>query len=63
MKIETTQTLTPLETIEKTNTLDAPLADTQTVEVTINRGTDIEHRSRNLSQNMINQRNSHRHEL
>ena len=28
MKIETTQTLPPPETIKKTNTLDAPLADT-----------------------------------
>ena len=31
--------------------LDAPLADTQTVEVTIDRGTNIEYRSRNLPQN------------
>ena len=28
MKIETTQTLPPLETMKKTNTLDAPLAET-----------------------------------
>ena len=63
MKIETTQTLPPLETIKKTNTLDAPLADTQTVEVMINRGTNIEYRSRNLPQNMIYQRNSHRHDM
>ena len=53
----------PLETIKKTNTLDSPLADTQTVEVTIDRGTNIEYRSRNLTQNMIYQRNSHRHEF
>ena len=63
MKIETTQTLPPLETIKKTNTLDVPLADTQTVEVMIDRGTNIEYRSRNLPQNMIYQRNSHRHDL
>ena len=39
------------------------LADTQTVEATIDRGTDIEHRYRNLPQNMIYQRNSHRHDF
>ena len=43
--------------------LDAPLADTQTVEVTIDRGTNIEYRSRNLPQNMIYQRNSYRHDF
>ena len=59
MKIETTQTLPPLETIKKTNTL----ADTQAMEVAIDRGTNIEYRSRNLPQNMIYQRNSHRHDF
>ena len=53
MKIQITQTIPPLETIKKTNTLDAPLADTQAVEVTIDRGTNIEHRSRNLPQNIF----------
>ena len=62
MKIETTQTLPPRETIKKKNTLDATLADTQTVELMIDRGTNIEYRSRNLPQNMIYQRNSHRHD-
>ena len=38
---------------------DALLANTQTAEVTINRGTHIEHRSRNnYHRNMIYQRNS-----
>ena len=63
MKIETTQTLPSLETIKKTNTIDAQLSDTQTVEVTIDRGTNIEYRSRNLPQTMIYQRNSHRHDF
>ena len=36
----------------------SPPRDTQAVEVTIDRGRDIEHRSRNLLQNMIYQRKS-----